>query len=122
MSSYEEAFKSSIDDKIYCHCVFEFKDDLKKLGFVWVPALKKWMISKNKFNEDIYNKSQKVRYSKQTSIGIHNYFYVHYISKFDRETNEIIINFNKNKEYLRKKDIKINKDVKNLNEDEFLDE
>jgi hypothetical protein len=124
MSSFNEVFESSIDNKIYCHCVFEFKDEIKKLGFRWVPDVKKWMIPIDKFNEDIYIKSQKVRYTNNTSAGLCEYFYVYYITKFNKSDVETITNFNKNKkkEYGRKKYNEINKDVKILDDSGFINE
>lgn len=66
------------NERIYCHCVFEFKNELKKLGFKWDPINKLWYIEKNKFTEDVFNRSMKVRFANRTTIGLLKYYYVFY--------------------------------------------
>jgi len=124
MSSFKKVVESSIDNKIYCHCVFDFKDEIKKLGFRWVPEVKKWMIPVDKFNEDIYNNSQKVRYTNYTTAGPCEYYFVYYVTKFNKEDVETITKFNKDKkkEYGRNKYNEMNKDVKILDDGAFIDE
>jgi hypothetical protein len=88
MSSYEELIENSIDGKIYCHSVYQFTDELIKLGFYYFPQIKKWGISTKKFNEYIYNKSR--------ILGLNNYSYFFYITKYDEKEFETIKIFSKN--------------------------
>jgi hypothetical protein len=59
MSTYIETKEYAHNDKIYCNCDFVWKDNLKKLGFSWQPAIKKWCIPENKFTENVFRESQK---------------------------------------------------------------
>ncbi len=64
-------------DRIYCHCVYEWKDNLKELGFKWDPDYKLWYISKDVCTDEIYQKTKTPRF-----VGkVKNYFYVHYYTK-----------------------------------------
>jgi hypothetical protein len=73
--------KYTFNNKLYCHCVFEFKDKLKNLGFKWDNVVKKWYIEKNKFTLDIYEKSSEIRFTTYTTIGPCHYYYVFYQEK-----------------------------------------
>ena len=42
--------ESNINDKIYLHVPYEFKDEAKKLGSLWDPNTKNWYVYKNHKN------------------------------------------------------------------------
>lgn len=69
------------DKKIYCHCVFKFKDTLKTLGFTYDGKYKAWYIKANEFNKDIFSKTQELRYMNNTTTGPVYYYYVYYKKK-----------------------------------------
>jgi len=83
MESYEKVMKESVNGKIYCHCVYQWKDKLKALGFKWDGSTKLWWIPKDKLTREIYDNTCTVRYSNKTSIGRLDYYYVHYIGGAD---------------------------------------
>ena len=85
MKTYQDVVKAAIDGRIYCYCVYAWKDNLKKLGFRWSPGLKLWYIHIYDFTEDIYNKTQEIRFTNNTTIGNLDYYYVYYMSKTDIE-------------------------------------
>ena len=68
-------------DKIFCHCVYEFNDKLKKIGFKWDASFKLWHINYDRLTYDSYIKTRVIRFTNYTTIGILNYFYVYYKSK-----------------------------------------
>ena len=73
---YRSIQKNNINDKIYCHCTFDFKDEVKKLGFKWDKNMKLWYITKNDLTYEKYIRTQKIRYTNFTTIGALNYYYV----------------------------------------------
>lgn len=80
--AFELIQQQELNGKIYCHCVYEYKDKLKNLGFKFDPQFKKWWIQKEKFTEDIFNRSQTIRFYRKASGGTHlRYYYVYYIEK-----------------------------------------
>ena len=81
MENYDEILANEANGKIYCGCVFEFKDELKKLGFKWDSINKLWWIEKDKFTKDIFNKSMKVRFLNKTTIGDIKYYFTFYKTK-----------------------------------------
>ena len=83
MNSYEEIKEHAVEGLIYCHCVYSWKDNLKKLGFKWSPKYKLWYIPVSNFTNDIYEQTQVIRFTNQTSIGPLHYYYVYYMSKYD---------------------------------------
>ena len=109
---------------------------LKVLGFKWDPIIKSWYIDKNKFTKDIYEKSKKVRYANNTSIGTVYYYYVYY--KIYNEEGKYLIavancmkrierdKFIKEAENeLFKDNIKLNEDInylKSLNKNDDIDD
>ena len=94
--SYRDNFKivaenaeNIYNDKIYCECRFEFKDKLKELGFRWEPLIKKWYLPVEDFNVFIYKKTRVLRFSRSTSAGMYNgYFVIYGIYEGDRELLE----------------------------------
>ena len=72
-----------VDGKVYCHCVYEYKDKLKQLGFRWEQEVKLWYILEKKFTYDIFKQSQEIRYSNETTTGKIDYYYVYYKTKDD---------------------------------------
>lgn len=84
-SSYENVFSNcvGVDGNIYVSCVFGFKDELKKEGFKWDNDRKLWYISSNKLTKEIYDKTRKVRFANNTSIGVIKYYFVNYVYKKD---------------------------------------
>ena len=99
--TYENVMNQSYNNRIYCSCVFEFKDEIKKLGFKWDPNKKLWWIEAEKLSPDILNKTLKVRFSNSTSIGILKYYFVNYQFKCDVQKLE-----NDNKKSLNNKSTK----------------
>jgi hypothetical protein len=87
----EQGFKDLCEhsgDRVYCHCVYEWKDDLKALGFLWDPLYKLWYIQKSTFTDAIYRKTKTPRYVGKTK----NYFYVHYYGKEMLEERKTQVN------------------------------
>jgi hypothetical protein len=58
METFENAKNNAIDGKIYCHCIYEYKDSIKQLGFKWNAYLKLWYIPAIKFTQDLYDKAK----------------------------------------------------------------
>lgn len=83
-----------IDGNIYCYCLYEFKDELKKLGFKWDPYYRLWCIPKKSLTDEKFKKSKKVKYANRTTIGILNYYYVYY--KYAHEVIDNSLNDNIN--------------------------
>lgn len=86
--TFEDVNKNAFKNFIYCHCVFEWKDNLKQLGFKWDPDLKLWRIAKHLFTQDIYNKSRAIRFEKPEK----KYYFVHYysVSGIKKKQKEIL--------------------------------
>ena len=77
---------SNLNGIIYCHCLFEWKDNIKKLGFRWFDKLKLWYIQAEKFTNEIYQETKTPRFSNNTSSGVLHYYYVHYCTSGDIRT------------------------------------
>ncbi len=90
MNLYDDIKIQSYGGYIYCSCLFTWKNNLKKLGFIWDTDFKLWKISENKFTENIYRESRVIRYANRTSIGITYYYNVYYKTK--HEINNIAKN------------------------------
>ena len=88
MQDYEDIKVGAINQTIYCHCMYEFKDNVKKLGFKWQPKLKLWYITLNKFTYHVYTETMKPRYINNTSSGVKYYYYVHYCTPEDIDERE----------------------------------
>ena len=80
---FNKVVGNSVGDKIYCHCDFEFKDEIKKHGFKWCPKYKLWCVNKESLTFNIYKLTQKVRFTDFTTIGAVNYYYVYYQTRQD---------------------------------------
>ena len=89
MNSYEGIKEQAVEGLIYCHCVYSWKDNLKKLGFKWSPKYKLWYIPVSNFTNDIYEQTQVIRFTNHTSIGPLHYYYVYYMSKYDMSNYDI---------------------------------
>jgi hypothetical protein len=81
--SYSGVLNYEINNKIYCYCLFEFKDEIKKMGFKWDPSIKLWFINKESLTVDIFNKSRKIKnidysysdYRKEPLKTVHYFVY-----------------------------------------------
>ena len=63
MISYEQdLLDAKHNDNIYCRCKYEWKDNLKKLGFKWKAEIKKWYIPIDKFTKELYEKTQVTKF------------------------------------------------------------
>ncbi len=86
MTEENETFKSvkesAVHGNIYCHCLFEWKTNLLKLGFLWNNKLKLWFIPVKEFTKQIYAKTKQVRFCNHTTVGPLYYYYVHYEKPF----------------------------------------
>jgi len=66
---YNRIADNAFQGKIYCHCVYEWKDEIKKLGFKWDGHIKLWYIPKKDFNKALYDKSKKQVSMKNKTTG-----------------------------------------------------
>jgi hypothetical protein len=69
--------------------VYEFKDNIKKLGFKWQPKLKLWYITLNKFTYEVYTETMKPRFINNTSSGTKYYYYVYYCTQEDIDNRNL---------------------------------
>ncbi len=96
MISYEQdLLDAKHNDNIYCRCKYEWKDNLKKLGFKWKAEIKKWYIPVDKFTKELYEKTQVTKFINYTSprgtwMGT-CYKYVFYF--LSQEEKEILDNY-----------------------------
>ena len=82
---YKAIIKHDIDNKIFCFCVYEFKDTLKELGFTWNSHYRLWNIEKEKFTKDLLEKCLKVRYKNNNNY----YYYVYFQNRDNIEQAKI---------------------------------
>ena len=71
--------KCCVNGGYYCYCVYEWKDNLKKLGFKWDPPVRRWYIPKQKFHKELYYATQEIRYVSHTTGGTMYYYFVYYV-------------------------------------------
>ena len=83
IANYETIKADAFAGVIYCHCLFSWKDNLKRLGFKWLPKLKLWYINEEMFTYEIYQETMKPRFTNNTSTGVQHYYYVHYCTSQD---------------------------------------
>jgi hypothetical protein len=107
---YKIALEKAYNDRIYCHCRFEFKDKLKELGFRWEPLIKKWYIPVDEFNLFIYKKTRVLWFSRSTSAGMYTCYLMDYVDLQDEQ-----------KQLLENKQPKLNKQPIKSSEPDFLD-
>ena len=81
-------FKSrhEYEGNIYCNCVYDWKENIKKLGFKWNPKYKKWYIPIGELTPEVYGRTLKFRFCNYTTAGPLYYFYVNYESTENMKT------------------------------------
>ena len=81
-SNYEYFKSEAHENKVYCYCVFQFNDTLKKLGFKFDGKYKLWYIPVEKFTFEVFEASLEVRFANRVSGGeTLLYYYVYYRTK-----------------------------------------
>ncbi len=128
VADYETIKADAFNGVVYCHCLYLWKDNLKKLGFKWQPKLKLWYIKAENFSFEMYKETMTPRFVNHTTSGTMYYYYVFYYTSEaikSRLSNQkdFVTKYAEEKAELGKREIiKANKEVKAKNNKESIPE